>query len=270
MPPPENAIGVGADRGVYQLFQAFRAGRDPRQINYFGGEGAFRESAELTLVAQALYLGGLSAPVEYIEFTNPGHQRYIRKIANGDFVMQGETTWYSEVAHRQDEFYISSPLVREGEFMVAVYVKPDNYQALSLKDKEGISKLTFVTNRNWYKDIEVLQNIGVSTIRYTEAYDSMIRMIKHNRVDAMLSALSPKDSFEHSWDSGGLVPITGIRVRFPGSRHWVISKKHPDGNRVYQALEKGILELRKSKTIIRAYTESGFFSEYAKDWMVIN
>ncbi|MDO8342427.1 MAG: hypothetical protein Q7T48_04450 [Cellvibrio sp.] len=37
-----------------------------------------------------------------------------------------------------------------------------------------------------------------------------------------------------------LVPIPCIKVALPGSRHWPVSKKHPLGEEIFNALARGI------------------------------
>ena len=67
-----------------------------------------------------------------------------------------------------------------------------------------------------------------------------------------------------------LVPIPGIKVALPGSRHWPVSKAHPRGEEVFNALMRGIEELEKKNIIQRAYEECGFFHPQVKDWILIN
>jgi hypothetical protein len=61
-----------------------------------------------------------------------------------------------------------------------------------------------------------------------------------------------------------------VKVVFEGSRHFVISRKHPLGASTYSALETGLAKLRDNGTITRAYTEAGVFNERSKDWTPLN
>ena len=63
---------------------------------------------------------------------------------------------------------------------------------------------------------------------------------------------------------------TGIKVALPGSRHWPVSKKHPQGGEIFTGLEKGITILEQKNIIQRAYEECGFFHEGVKSWKLLN
>lgn len=264
--PDTHPLTVMAPSGVINLFNVFRAGRDPLTIDYFGGQGAFRESAELTLVVQALRLGGLDNAIDYVPYVNSGHQRYIDSMVKGRYVMMGESIWLSDVKDRGDELYVTQPLVRPGEFYVGLYTHPENKKALKVKTIEQVRQLSIVTNPNWQSDVDVINAIGFDKVYYAEAYTSMLRMVKRQRADVVLSAFSSHENFEHGWDGGVLIPIPGIKVMFPGSRHWIVSKAHQDGEMVYQALEKGIEALREQGKIRKAYMESGFFNQNSANW----
>ena len=67
-------------------------------------------------------------------------------------------------------------------------------------------------------------------------------------------------------DDVDLTLVPGIKVSFPGTRHFMVSKKHPLGAKVYAALERGLVVLRERGVISMAYRECGFFNEEYAGW----
>jgi hypothetical protein len=61
-----------------------------------------------------------------------------------------------------------------------------------------------------------------------------------------------------------LVPVEGIAVVLKDSRHFVISKLHPEGAEAFQAINKGLKILREKGTISKAYEQAGFFIDKTK------
>ena len=48
------------------------------------------------------------------------------------------------------------------------------------------------------------------------------------------------------------------------------SKNHPDGKRVFEALNKGIRIMRESGEIEKFYRQAGFINASVKDWAIAN
>jgi hypothetical protein len=66
------------------------------------------------------------------------------------------------------------------------------------------------------------------------------------------------------------VPINNLKMFLPDTRHFVVSKRHPEGKAVFQALNKGLEILRINGTIEKALKQSGFINEKVTDWQTIN
>ena len=52
--------------------------------------------------------------------------------------------------------------------------------------------------------------------------------------------------------------VPGIALTFNDSRHFVVSKNHPDGRAAFDALQKGLSILASKNRIKQAYIEAGF------------
>ena len=95
-------------------------------------------------------------------------------------------------------------------------------------------------------------------------------MVVADRADITLAPFQSNSDMKVHVDDLELVPIPGVKVSLPGSRHWPISKKHPRGEEIYTALEKGISVLQQNNVIQRAYEECGFFHPAVKEWKLLN
>ena len=71
-------------------------------------------------------------------------------------------------------------------------------------------------------------------------------------------------------DSITLVPLLGKKLKLKGSRHFAISKRHPQSKKISEFLEKGVAELRENGLIEKAYRESGFFHKDVEGWELLN
>ena len=265
----DSTISVLMPSGALDIFEKFRKDKNLLTLSYFGGEYAFRENAELTLLIKALSLGGMPNKVKFVPFVMSGHQRYFEALASGAAATIGETVWLNDLVGMREQVYITQALVRDGEFYVGLYTHPNNMKALSARTLDDIRKLSIVSNVNWAPDKTAIEKIGFKYVYHTSSYTSMLKMVKAQRVDVTLSALSSSDNYEHPWGEGILIPIPNIKVYIEGSRHWAVSKRHPMGEQIYAALEIGLSELRKTGVIERAYEESGFFHQGIQDWKVI-
>lgn len=95
-------------------------------------------------------------------------------------------------------------------------------------------------------------------------------MVVADRADITLAPFQSNSDMKVHVDDLEPVPIPGVNVSLPGSRHWPISKKHPRGEEIHTALEKGISVLQQNNVIQRAYEEGGFFHPAVKEWKLLN
>ncbi|WP_323813941.1 hypothetical protein [Cellvibrio sp. NN19] len=263
---PPAVIGLLPDiKNDYLLFLADRA---PEDITYFGGPYARRDVAELILLQQALKLGGFNRPLSFINEEN--YFRSIRNVVEGKTLSISGTIWQQDLDQVKDRVFISPPIVRDGEFLVGIYTSPHNQLALGSKSLAQLTQLRAVTSRQWKPDLQTLQELGFHKIMYTPNWINMARMINVGRVDITLAPFAMTPDLRIQVDGIELMPIQGIKMVIPGSRHWPISQKHPYGEEFSEALNRGVAMLRDAGTIERAYRESGFFHPEVANWTLLN
>ncbi|GLQ32001.1 hypothetical protein [Litoribrevibacter albus] len=169
-----------------------------------------------------------------------------------------------------ESVYKSAPFIRKGEFEKGIYTTADSDLHKGTCDLAILQKLAPLTENSWGTDIEVLNHMQFKTIHTASRYNLLFKMLNKKRADFILLEFSSESTtLAHRDPSGDLYPVEGIKVVFPFSRHFMVSKKHSHGQRIYNALQKGLKILRKNGTIEKALYQSKLKLERVKDWKVI-
>ncbi len=98
----------------------------------------------------------------------------------------------------------------------------------------------------------------------------MVEMVGRNRVDFLLAPFQVQEDLSFTSRKFKFFPIRGVKVGLSGSRHFIVSRKYPNGEAIAKALDRGISILRQNGTIERALRECGFFNEHVVGWQKIN
>lgn len=261
------AVILAVNDDIPRDYQRFLAGRDPMEIKHYSGDGARRDIVELTLLMQALYLGGFTKPVELrIE---PSYLRILRGVADGRFISSGALMWKADIDAVRPGLVASRPLLKEGEFTVGIYTTQKNHTAFNKLEPKSLKELNVVTNAQWKSDVRTLKDLGFNHITYAPNWINMVRMIEAGRAQVTLAPFQASHNMMTAVGDLKLYPLHGIKVAIEGSRHWPISQTHPDGHVFYQALERGLSQLEATGTIQRAYRECGFFHPEVKSWKLL-
>lgn len=263
-----NTITAAADEDIIADYQLFIGNRDPLTINYYGGAGARRDVIELVLLQQALHLGGYKGRV--IFRPENSYLRALKLIQDGQVVVSGALMWQSDIKPYADSFFKTAALVHEGEFIAGLYTHKSNQRALAATTQEAVSHLSAASNTHWKADVATLKSLGIKKIHYSTYWVQIVRMVIAGRADITLAPFQSNADMKVMIGDLELIPIPGVKVTLPGSRHWPVSKKHPQGQAIFSALEKGIALLEKNNIIQRAYEECGFFHPQVKDWKLLN
>ena len=258
------AVILAVNEDIPQDYQRFLQGRDPLDVKHYSGDGARRDIIELTLLMQALRLGGFTKPVELrIESS---YLRILRGVVDGRFISSGALMWKTDIDATSATLWASRPVLKEGEFIVGIYTTQKNYAAFNSLEPTRVKELKVVTNSQWKSDVKTLKDLGFKHITYAPNWINMVRMIDGGRAQITLAPFQSSDKMMIDVGDINLYPLQNIKVDISGSRHWPISQKHPEGKAFYEALERGLSQLEATGTIQRAYRECGFFHPDVKDW----
>ena len=261
-------IVAAVDEDIIADYQLFIGARDPLQIDYYGGVGARRDVIEIVLLQQALHLGGFKGSVVFRPENS--YLRVLKLLTDGQVALSAALMWREDIKPYSDHLFKTRAVVKEGQFIAGLYTRADNQKALHANTLEKIQDLSAASNSHWKADVNTLKSLGVKRIHYATYWVQIVRMVIANRADMTLAPFQVNPDMKVMVDGLELVPIPGIKVTLPGSRHWPVSKRHPQGEEIFNALARGIDELEKRNIIQRAYEECGFFHPHVKDWVLIN
>ncbi|MEN0036546.1 MAG: hypothetical protein AAGC78_05740 [Cellvibrio sp.] len=261
-------IVAAVDEDIITDYQLFVGERDPLLINYFGGPGARRDVIEIVLLQQALDLGGFKGKVTLRPENS--YLRILKLVADGQVALSGALMWREDIKPYTTHLFKTKAIVKEGEFIAGLYTRADNQRALTANTLEKVQHLSAASNAHWNADVKTLTALGVKKVQFSTYWVQIARMVAAKRADFTLAPFQVNPEMKVVVGNLELVPIPGIKVALPGSRHWPVSKNHPQGEEVFNALIKGIELLEQKKIIQRAYEECGFFHPQVKNWVLLN
>lgn len=257
-------IAVAVD--VMEDYARFIGTRDPLTMTDFSGPYARRDVVELILLQQALHMGGFREPIVFVpEYS---YRRAIRQMAAGQLISTGASKWRIDLAGTGDALLISDPLVEDGDFIVGIYTLEAN-RNIQQADAEQLRQWRIISNRHWRADVHTIQTLGFGRITYGGDWLSMVRMLDAGRAELVLAPFPSGDNLAIEVNGSRLLPVQNITVAISGSRHWAVSRAHPQGAVFFQALQVGLKQLRQNGLVTKAYRQSGFFNAATDRWPVM-
>lgn len=244
---------------VYEDYLEFVNQRDVLTIDNFIGSTIRRDVVDMIIAQQALKLGGFNKTFKYA----PGkvNFRNTKMLQNGQLLISFDSYWQTDATTMQDELYISQPVIRNGEYIAGIYTNPNNAKTLAVKTIQDLQALTAVSTPKWRTDWQTLQVLGLKELVREDEWLSMARMVDMQWIDFMLMPFNSTSDKSFTLEKITLVPVPNVAVVLNDSRHFVISKNHPDGKEAFTAINKGLSILRAQGRIVTAYTQAGFFKD---------
>jgi len=255
----KNQVKMFLRDDVYEDYVSFLAGRDPLEITSFRGHNIRRDVVDMIIAQQALKLGGFNKNFKYkvgkINFRNT------KLLEQGALLLSFDTYWLSDAKELKEKVYISSPVIKKGQYLAGVFANPTNEKVFSIQSLSDFKGLTSVSTPRWRTDWYTLMNLPLKEVFQEHEWLGQTRMVHLKWADFMLMPFMPARGNVYKLENIELKAVPGIAVILDDSRHFVISKKHPDGLLAYKALQVGLNKLRKQGLIMQAYKEAGFIPE---------
>ncbi len=216
---------------------------------------------EFLILCEALQIGGLQPQFEFNKA--PDYMRLVRSSGLSYIVMPGFAVWERDIDTAL--FYVSDPLLKPGEFSKGIYTTPANTTLLKIKSVEELRNYVVVSNSNWHHDKREIDCMGLKSINTLNPI-TMARMIEAGRGDFLLFPFHKAEDLSGRVGNIRLVPVPNMKVVFNDSLHFIVSKQHPQGLLVFQALQKGLKVLTTNGTVRNAYKRIGFFNPSVDSW----
>ncbi|RRS07592.1 hypothetical protein EAG18_15960 [Pseudoalteromonas sp. J010] len=263
-------VDIISSENFSQRYEDFLAGRHVLDVDTFHPttKGSHIEIIEMVLLQQALFLGGETRQVVF----NPKPSVNILEFSDliaGESLILARSVWHESIVDYRGALFISEPIVEVGEYEAGLYVTKRNV-ALQQTPLSQLRQLDVVSNPRWAVDWRALMNTDLHMVSFIGPWETMLEMVESNVVDTMLINFSVSDSLVLTFEGKEYVPIEDIKVVLPDSRHFVVSKNHPEGEQIFAALNRGLNVLKQRGIIKRALTESGFINKRVANWQVAN
>ncbi len=260
-------IPIPVVSGTLELYQSVLAEkqRSADEVVELRSENSTRGVAALVIIKQALHAGGLPVEFQFIEVPNAARERIM--VQSGAAVISGEDLFSIAFA---DDVFMSSPVIPKGSFLKGVYCRSNNKDLLKISNLSELRNFTAVSYSEWKVDWLTLQGLGLKGLRDVSKHQTMFKLIQYRDIDFTLYEFPARGDLTQVVDGIELVPVPNVKVALKDSRHFMVSKLHPDGPRVFEALEKGLAILHEKGIIEQYFTDVGFYNPIVDGWKVLN
>jgi len=252
-----------------QKLDAFVAGRDILKIsNYVSTDLDSVGPVEQFIFRKAVLLGGLNAVFQ--DEIVPNSARAREEVGLGHAVCSGAAQWHHYLRDYAGEVLESDAVIASGRYVKGLYATQERARAVKIMSLGDLKKFAAVSSDTWVIDWDTLKRLPLKALYSGANRTVQFRMVQEARADFTLQDFAATSDM--SIEEGGvrLYPISGVKIALDGSRHFFISKKHPDGAKVFAAVQKGLALMRQSGEVDRILTESGFYNRAVRDWMLLN
>lgn len=247
---------------AYHRFVAARGG-DPLTITDFSSDSMSRVLAEMVLIEQALALGGMDETVEFVPVPNPARGAYM--LETGKVAALGYSIWDTEIT---GSMFRSDPVIKPGELQKVLVGRRNDDRLRRIVSTGNLHGLTAVSDNVWHEDIRILKSMGAEHITTLSRFDLQIACIKNDRGDVALLEYSGPAT-DRWLATHELAVVYGVTVTMPGSRHFAVSRAHPQGAAIFRALQTGLALMRENGTLDAIYRKAGLHSDILRQWKSI-
>lgn len=247
---------------VYEDYLKFVDGRDVLSIHEFNSPFLRRDVADMVVLQQALALGGFAKKFNYI----PGkvNFRNTKMLENGELLLSFDSYWLTDAKTIADKIYISVPVIKKGQYLAGIFASPNNTKVFAVTSVEQLAQLTAVSTPKWQTDWQTLSTLPLKQLVREDEWLSQARMVHMQWVDFMLMPLFNTPDGNYQLEKIHLKMVPKLAVLLNDSRHFVISRNHPQGKAAFTALNSGLKQLRSTGKIELIYTRAGFLVDHAQ------
>lgn len=264
----EGMIELALCEDVYEDYKKFLAKRDPLSIEDFSGEHSRRDVVEVVLFLQAMHLAGYKKNADFI--IAPNYLRMLKMIEGGRVAASTNSVWLTDVETKKDKFYITQPVIEDGQFEAGLYTSENNEEALSVSNIDELRNMSVVSDDSWTPDWNTLKALQIDKLYSVKGWEFMVRMVASKRIDFLLAPFQASEDLSLEVEGHRFLPVMDIKIGLKGTRHFIVSTKYGDAENLYAALVEGLKALKEKGVIDKAYRESGFYNQKVKDWKKLN
>lgn len=261
--PIEVAIGVSDNLGP-SIVEILDRHPDVCEQDDFFSSDWLRTAWEFVIACRAIRLGGLEATYHIQSYPNSARTR--AELLKGSVAIMVDFPWGDFAG--QEGLYRSDAVLRVGDFAKGVYTRPDHAELLKVKTLDELRQFKAVSSETWIYDWAALERMGIEAFSVS-SYALMGRMVEHGRVDFLVGEFPGVADLSQHINGFRFVPVPGIKITLPGSRHVAISKRAPHAKAIYDAVQIGLKIMHERGLIKKGYRAVGFFNPLTEDWHAV-
>ncbi|ATC93878.1 hypothetical protein [Pseudoalteromonas tunicata] len=259
---------ITIETDIYNYSQDFINGRPLLEITDYQGKNAQRDVVEFILIQQALLLGGLEIEFDFKQGNYDA--RNLRLLEKGLLLLSFDSMWLTQAQKIEQQVYISDPLIEKGEYVAGIFTGVNNLDAQKIASLGHLHQHSVVSSKDWIVDWQTLEQLQPKKLLHESDWISMAKMVSRGWVDVMLIPFNAEFPFVYQGEGYQLTVVPNVKVALNDSRHFLVSKQHPLGLEVYQALQKGLKILKARGQIRKAYQDAGFINPLVTRWQEIS
>jgi len=226
-----------------------------------------RGAISLIIFVQALDKAGFAVNFEFV--ISPNSKRHDALVQSGAVLLAMRTL---AQGYTPKDTLKSSPLLDSEHSLRGIYGLKSNHALMKIKTLEELRKFSAITQHTWESDIKFLQGIELPQLDLSHSKDSIFKHIAFRNADftilALTNYLSP--DFQRKFGEITLTPVPGLLIMRKEIYQFIIGEKHPDGQRIYQALEKGLGIMREQGLIKKYYQQDLPHRSDLPNWKILN
>lgn len=252
---------------VYENYLQFLGDKDVQSIDNFAGDFIRRDVVDMILIQQALKKGGFELSFRYA--AGKVNFRNTQLLQNGKLLLSFDTYWLSDAKALEAYLYISDPVIRRGEYHAGIFASPDHPTIFTIRTLDDLRQYTAVSTPKWRTDWKTLQSLPIKKLFREDEWVSQARMVSVQWVDFFLMPFTSNKQDTYTLGTFTLKHVPNVAVLLDDSRHFVISKKHPYGKQAFEAINRGLAQMRALGIIRKAYQQAGFLID-EKHFNILN
>ncbi|MER2490852.1 hypothetical protein [Catenovulum sediminis] len=259
-------IDLTIEQDVYRDYLRFVKHRNPLSIRNFKNEFARRDVVDAVILQQAIALSGEKY---HFRFSSGfyANRRWVM-LQQGLSALAADTVWHFQAKEMEEQVFISSPVLDKNENFAGLYTTEEKVAHLQRYLPHRVSELKAVVASDWQPDIVTLHELGLKNIYMQSSWGAMLSHLFSQQSDILLAPFPANESLAIRTPKGTLLPLTQFKVQLRGSRHFVVSKNHPQGERIFNALQTGLKSMREQGYLQTVYQQAGGLNHQTKNWQV--
>lgn len=260
-------VSIIGDQGTFSNYQQLLElkGDNPAQISDYQSPYSDRATVSLLLLTQALSYSDLQYSITFV--TSPNTGRSLRELKQGNVAVYQADIWESDF---DDSTYKSVAIIPKNTFEKGFYVNQGSPLLSQTLTHEQLRELPISVGSTWYQDIAQLQRSGFNNIDKLNRNQSLFGMLSKGRINVAFLEFpnTPDLAIQDSY--GSFYPIPNMKIEFQESRHFMVSKQHPHGAEIAQAIDQGLAEIIRLGLVEKAIQQSGVKQQRVSHWQSIS